>query len=111
MTRVKSATVTLTMAAVLAAGVLAGCGGPDLDAAERANAACISALRPKLPDTEQSDLNSLQTQVTRDGKAWIVEGQLPSTGRQIRCHVVADPADSLRGMRTETTWLGPDPTQ
>jgi len=94
-----------------------GCGRngwmwrPDPDAAAKASATCVSALRSQLPDTEQSDLDNLHTQVNQSEKAWTVEGQLPSTGRQFRCRVEPDPTDHLRGMRAETTWLGPDPTQ
>lgn len=105
-----SSAVVLAAALALSAAALTGCAGPDLHAAARANAACLSALRPQLPAAELPDLDELTTHVVQHHQSWSIDGQLASNGRQVRCHVVNDSSDQVRGMRVDHTWVGPIPS-
>jgi len=96
-----------TAAAILTvtAWTTAGCADQKADDFEKPAAACIGAVRPKVSAAEQTDLSSWHSHVTRQGTNWQVEGQLPSTGRDVTCRVVPDPANQLRGMRVDSIRL------
>ncbi len=87
------------------AGAAAGCANQKANDFEKAVTACIGAVRPKVSADEQTDLSSWHSHVTRQGTNWQVEGQLPSTGRDVTCRVVPDPANQLRGMRVDSIRL------
>lgn len=92
---------------VVGALALAGCGGPDLDAAARASAACVSDVREQLSEVERPDRDFLHTTVRQDDQGWEVEGQVPFTGRSLHCDVVADSSDEARGMRVVDSKVAP----
>lgn len=98
-----------TAAAILTVTALAaaGCADQKVDDFEKAVAACIGAVRPKVSADEQTDLSSWHSHVTRQGTNWQVQGQLPSTGRDVTCRVVPDPSNQLRGMRVDSIRLSP----
>ena len=98
-----------TAAAILTvtAWATAGCADHKVDDFEKAVAACIGAVRPKVSADERTDLSSWHSHVTRQGTNWQVEGQLPLTGRDVTCRVVPDPSNQLRGMRVDSIRLSP----